>query len=150
MLRRGTPLLLAVALASCGDALTVVMNAQNNSGENGFATLTAKDSKHTHVYVQLRRPMTGEEAQESHVHPGTCGEIGPIAYRLNPLQPPSAPDNQVDGVPEDLKKNDDGGYLVSVSDIEAGTDELTQGSWVINAHDESDFALYVSCGQIQK
>lgn len=150
MLRRGTLLLFATVLACCGDSLTVVMNAQNNSGEDGFATLTAKDSKHTHVYVQLRRPTTGEETQESHVHPGTCGEIGPIAYRLSPLQPPSVAANQVEGVPDDLKKGDDGGYLVSVSDLEAGIDELTKGSWVINAHDESDFALYVSCGQIQK
>jgi hypothetical protein len=139
----------ALAFAACGDTLTVVMNAQNNSGEDGFATLTSKDSKTTHVYVQLRRPGT-EERQESHVHPGTCGEIGDIAYRLNPLLPPVDAGIAGYDIPADIKGGDDGGLLVSATDIATGIDELTTGNWVINAHDEGDFALYVSCGQIQK
>ena len=75
-MRRGTLVVAALVFASCGDSLTVVMNAQNNSGEDGFATLTSKDSHTTRIYVQVRRPPTGEETQQDHIHPGTCGEIG--------------------------------------------------------------------------
>ncbi len=147
MLRRLLPLTAAALLACGADRLTVVMNAQNNSGESGVAELTA-EGKNTKVVVKVRRPPTGEEAQQGHIHPGTCGEIGAIYKPLAILVPPASfmPASEVPG--ELLP--DDGGFLVSVTHVDATFDDLTQGDKVINVHDESDFALYVSCGAIQK
>ena len=150
MLRRGVPLIASLLLGCGGDSFTIVMNAQNNSGEDGFATLTSKGGDTTQIYLQIRRPLTQEAQQQVHIHPQTCGEIGTIWRVLNTLQPPSVPANQVDAVPEALRQGDDGGFLVSVTNVDAGMTLLTTNTLAINAHDAQDFALYVSCGQIQK
>ena len=123
------------------------MNAQNNSGQNGTATLTDLGSK-TRVAVVIRRSQFGEN-QPVHLHTGRCGEIGPRADRdagertlgLGDIRP--ADSTTMPGIPAT-----DGGYGATSADVDFTFKELTNGSWVINAHDALDFALYVSCGNI--
>ncbi len=148
VLRRLFPAAAALALACGSQSLTVTMNSQNNSGEDGVATLTGT-GKTTKVVLKVRRPSTGESSQPAHLHPGTCGEIGLIAFPLALLTPPSDPGNQGSkDLPADVVP-DDGGWLVSISEVDAGLDPLQHGHYVINAHDQFDSALYVSCGAIE-
>ena len=141
-------LLCAVAGLACAPAqVTVVMNAQNNSGQSGIATLTDLGGT-TRVVVLIRRSEFGE-SQPIHLHTGRCGEIGPRTSmsprgttvglpELVPAHPSTMP-----GVPQT-----DGGFAATSADVDFSLKELTTGDWVINVHDKQDFSLYVSCGNI--
>lgn len=143
---------LAVAVAvlgfvACSPAqVTVVMNAQNNSGQSGTATLTDLGGS-TRVVILIKRSEFGE-AQPTHLHNGRCGEIGPRQDKsasgsigLSSVTP--ADPSMMDGVPAT-----DGGFGASSSEVALTLKEITNGDWVINVHDALDFALYVSCGNI--
>ncbi len=134
--------------AACApQQVTVVMNAQNNSGQSGTATLTDLGGT-TRVVILIRRSEF-EEPQPTHLHNGRCGEIGPrqdkspkggtIGLGSVLLADPKS----MDGVPAT-----DGGFGASSTDVEMSLKELTTGDWVINVHDAQDFSLYVSCGNI--
>jgi hypothetical protein len=125
------PLLLAL-LAGCGPrAVRVVMNAENNSGQSGVAVLTALGSAKTQVDLDVAA-SNDTRPQPAHIHEGRCGEIGAVKAGLTSLAP-------------DPKKE---GRFTSSTQVAVGLDELTAGTFAINAHDVRDFSLYVSCGQI--
>ena len=75
--------LLCIALnlpaAAAPSAVTVKLQAQNGSGENGTATLTQSGSD-----VQVVIALSGgpSSAQPAHIHTGTCSSLGGVAYPL--------------------------------------------------------------------
>ena len=104
--------------------VTVKMNAQNGSNENGTATLT-QQADGVQVVIALEN-ATG--SQPSHIHAGTCAKLNPA-----PKYPLS---NTVDGKGTTLVKG------VTVADLVAG-------GFAVNVHKSaSDLATYVSCGNI--
>ena len=134
-------------VACAPQQVTVVMNAQNNSGQSGVATLTDLGGT-TRVVILIRKSEFGEK-QPTHLHNGRCGEIGPrqdTSSRGKTIGlasiAPADPSMMID-IPAT-----DGGYGASSSDVDLTMKEITNGDWVINVHDAADFALYVSCGNI--
>lgn len=122
-----------LVLAACGpQSVRVVMNAENNSGQSGLATLTALSAARTRVDLEIG-PSNDPRAQAAHVHEGRCGQIGPVKAGLTELG-------------ADAKK---GGRFTSSTEIAVGLAELQRGEFAINVHDARDFSLYVSCGEIQ-
>jgi hypothetical protein len=138
----------ALFLLACAPAqVTVVMNAQNNSGQSGTATLTDLGGT-TRVVILIRQSEFGEK-QPVHLHNGRCGEIGPrqdVSSRNKTIglasMEPANPATMT-GVPAT-----DGGFAGSSSEVDLTIKEITDGDWVINVHDALDFSLYVSCGNI--
>ena len=123
--------LLTVSLACGGSrSVTVVMNAENNSGQKGVAVITEVPGG-TRVTVDVTSgPDT--RSQLMHIHPGTCGEIGAIFRGLAPL----------------TLQPDGGMHSETVTD--AGFDLLTASNHAINAHFPDDFSLYTTCGNLKK
>jgi hypothetical protein len=129
--------LLAVSIAlltGCGPSeLVLSMNAENNSNQNGTATLT-ETAKGLNVRIELNVANDGGN-QAVHLHPGRCGELGP------PLA--QHPDTELDvalpalqnGVSERLWEK------VRLS-------EVTGRRFALNVHFSNDLLLYVSCGNI--
>src|ERR1700729_2169546 len=135
-----TPLAFVAFLATVGGAVGQVPNptippggirvkleAQNNSGENGTATLTqvGKDT-----LVVLAFPDTSMPAQPAHIHTGTCAKLDAAPkYPLN---------NIVNGQSTTTLKN------LSLA-------SLQNGNFAINVHKStSDIKTYVACGNIPK
>lgn len=132
-MKTGMRLLLMLVLCSCGPAAQrVVMGAENNSGQDGFATLEAMGKGVTRIVVDI---AAGEETrpQEAHVHEGRCGEIGPIKAGLTSLTP-------------DITKV---GRLTSTTEVPLELSTLLSGTFAINVHHARDRSLYISCGQIR-
>ncbi len=128
-------LLASLLLAACSPAqVIVVMNSENNSGQNGTATLTDLGGK-TGIVVRIKRSEFGE-SQPIHLHTGRCGEIGVRADLKNKTLGLS-----------DVRPTD-GGLAGTDAELEIPLKDLTTGDWVINVHDALDFSLYVSCGNI--
>ena len=105
---------------------TVKLNAQNDSGETGTATLKDTDKG---LVVSLH--LTGGNSagpQPAHIHPGTCAKLDPKPkYPLSPVK---------DGTSETTIKD------VTVADLE-------KGEYAINVHKSpTEAATYVSCGNI--
>jgi hypothetical protein len=107
-------------------ALTVDMKALNGSGETGTATLT-QESDGVKVVVSLKNAPA--DAQPTHIHIGTCGNISKAPeYALVSLQ---------NGSSTSVVKG------VSLAD-------LLKGHYAINVHKSaSDLGTYVSCGDIK-
>lgn len=121
------------ALACGPRSLRITMFAENNSGQEGFATLTATGRGATRIVVDI---AAGAEtaAQNAHVHEGRCGEIGAITVTLNKVErDPARPTR-----------------FVSTTNAMVDLDELLRGPpSAINVHNSRDNALYVSCGQLE-
>ncbi|MFZ5445042.1 MAG: hypothetical protein ACOZQL_33940 [Myxococcota bacterium] len=126
---------LVVAFSACGPReLRVTMNSDNNSGQVGFAVITDRGARGFTVLVDTTRPEL-DQAQQAHIHPGSCGELGAIRAHLNPLA--------AEGCAE--------GRFCSSTEVKAEVMKFTDfeaDSWVINVHDARDLRLYVSCGEI--
>lgn len=144
------PLRIAAALMTllaCGPKqVLVVMNAQNNSGQAGVATLSEQGSK-TDVLVVIHK-SDAPDPQPVHFHTGRCGEIGPrydASVAAAGLPSMHAPDP---GNKDDPPPPDDGGIVFTRATLDVPFAKLTGGDFVINVHDSRDFALYVSCGNI--
>jgi len=107
------------------EPVVVVMNAQNNSGLTGVATLTDMNG-----VTSVELDLTGapkDIVQPAHIHFGSCAEIGEVAY---PLESP------VNGVSKTTLNT-------SLGDI------LTKLPLAINVHKSSEEAgVYVSCGDL--
>jgi Cu/Zn superoxide dismutase len=127
-------LLTAVALAAISFTgvaaqpapVTIQMHALNGSGEDGTATLT-QVADGVRVVVDLRHAP--DDAQPTHIHLGTCGNINKAPeYGLN-LTMDGHAESTVRGVTlDDLKKQ----------------------PYAINVHKSaSDLGTYVSCGDIR-
>lgn len=125
-----------LALCGCGPReLVVTMKADNNSGQTGFATITEIGAG-LRVVVETSVPdFLSSTGQVAHIHEGNCGEIGRIRAGLVNLK--ELPDKP--------------GRFGSTSEVATlKFNDFKMGEWAINAHDERDNLVYVSCGQIPK
>src|SRR5438270_12241176 len=61
--------------AGPANMVIVQLNAENDSGQTGTATLTAIDSKTTREVVSLSNGIP--EGQPDHIHLGTCEDLDP-------------------------------------------------------------------------
>lgn len=105
-------------------SVTVPMNALNNSGQDGSATLTDMGEQ-TQVIIDIKGGGPGA-SQPAHVHVGACPDVGQVKYPLN---------NVVDGK--------------STTVVNAPLSDLLAGNLAINVHlSTQDIATYVSCGNI--
>lgn len=106
---------------------TVDLAAQNNSGEQGTATLTALEKGKTKVVLNL----TGDPqdvTQPAHIHSGSCANLGGVLY---PLTFP------VNGVSE------------TTLDVDLTEDILNKLPLAVNVHKSvAEANIYVSCGDI--
>jgi len=115
-----------VAARAATTAVTVDMKALNGSGENGTATLT-QESDGVKVVVSLKNAPA--EAQPTHIHIGTCGNIS------------KAPEYALVSV-------ENGASTSVVKGV--SLDDLLKGHYAINVHKStSDLGTYVSCGDIK-
>lgn len=121
-----------LCLAGCGPTeLRVTMKSDNNSGQTGFAVLEDLGEQ-IRVTVETTIPTTGDTPQTAHIHDGDCGEIGPVRAGLDRL--------------EKLGE----GRFGSTTVVSLTFKTLAGGKFAINAHDATDPAVYVSCGEVPK
>jgi hypothetical protein len=116
--------LVAVASSAPAQETKVNLEAQNNSGESGTATLTpAGDS--TKVVLDVKG---AGGTQPTHIHKGTCAQLDPKpAFPLSPV---------VNGKSE--------------TTVKAPMKDLTTGGYAINGHKSAqDLKTYVFCGDIK-
>jgi hypothetical protein len=139
---RALPPLLCLLVLACGPRqLRVTLSADNNSGQSGTATLT-DDGKTMTVVVETVAPLYQDAEQFAHIHPGTCGELGPAYVNLTKLGALATKPGAW-GSTTTLTQVRDGGPNF-------GFDELSTGEWAINIHDAREFGVYVTCGEIPK
>jgi hypothetical protein len=113
------------ALAAMQGPLTIPLAAQNNSGENGTATLTQDGSK-TKVYIEMTGAPAGS-VQPAHIHDGTCAKLD---------KAPKWP----------LEALKDG---KSTTLVPATMAEIMQQKTAINIHKSAtELKDYVACGNI--
>jgi hypothetical protein len=118
------------------DAIAMVQ--QNNSGQDGFATLTEKGEK-VEILVSIKRSNIGG-SQTSHVHEGRCDNVGPITAGVGMMMLEiSNKDGSADFEKDQVK---------FTASLPATLDSLRDGNHVINVHDARDNSLYVACGEI--
>ena len=106
--------------------MTIMMKAQNGSGESGTATLTAMGGR-TRINIGLENEnATGD--QPAHVHLGSCAKLNPAPkYPLKSVV---------------LGKSN------TIVDVPLST--LTGGKMAINVHESpKNLTKYVSCGDIK-
>jgi hypothetical protein len=104
--------------------LSLKINAQNGSGENGTATLTQTDAG---VKVVIAIPNGPAGPQPAHIHDGTCAGIQGVAYSLT-----------------SVASGDSTTVIKGVT-----IDQLLAGKYAINIHKSaSDMGNYVACTNI--
>src|SRR5581483_10306270 len=108
------------------EPVQVKLEAENNSGETGTATLTDLGNGKTMVEVSLTGEPDGA-SQPMHIHQGQCGPtLGQVAFPLTNL--------------ENGK---------STTTIDAALETLTTGGFAINGHKSAqEISVYVFCGNI--
>jgi hypothetical protein len=133
-----TPLVLlivaALFLVGCGGDgdefagdLTMPLEAQNDSGQGGEATLSEVDADTTRVVVDVGNAPGN--AQPAHIHRGSCENLDP--------QPEYGLEDVVDGK--------------STSEVEVAIEDLVGHGFAVNVHKSADEAqVYVACGDIQE
>ena len=105
--------------------LSVVLDAQNNSTQDGVATIQEIDGK---VKVLIATKSLGSTPQPAHIHVGNCPNPGAIKYSLVSV---------VNGKSE------------TILDVDLGT-LLEEENLAINIHKSAkESALYTACGDIQ-
>ena len=117
-------LALLIGTSASAQETKVKLDAQNNSGESGTATLTpAGDS--TNVVLDVKG---AEGTQPTHIHKGTCATLDPKpSFPLSPV---------VNGKSE--------------TTVKASMKDLTSGGYAINGHKSAqDLKTYVFCGDIK-
>jgi hypothetical protein len=106
-------------------ALTLDLAAQTGSGQSGTARLTA-DGEKTRIVVEVANPP--EAAQPSHIHKGTCDEIGDVVVPL---------ENVVDGKAESV--------------VDLSLTDLRRGGLIVHAHkSEAEYETSVACAEIPR
>lgn len=107
-------------------SITVKMEALNNSGETGTATLTPEGNK-TKVVVEISNEPAGA-VQPAHIHLGTCATLNP------------APKWPLESI-----KNGKSTTIVPVS-----LATITKEKTAVNVHKSAkEIQTYVSCGDIE-
>lgn len=133
-------LLVLPLLVSCGgSSLTIAMVQQNNSGQDGTATLTERKDGLDVVVTIKRSAVTG--SQTSHVHQGRCDNVGPISAGIRQMM-------QLEISNKDGGASFDGGFITFGTTLDTTLEKIRDGNHVINVHDARDNSLYVSCGEI--
>ncbi|HEX8221866.1 MAG TPA: hypothetical protein VF914_21940 [Chloroflexia bacterium] len=106
------------------DTVTVNLTEENNSGQNGTATLTAHGDT-TMVVVNISGGSS--TPQPAHIHPGTCATLDP-----KPIYPLTS---LVNGTSE--------------TTVPVSLSQLVNGTFAINVHKSGpEASVYVSCGDI--
>lgn len=130
MMRQSIVILLLAGLSSnvalaLDDAVTVKLEAQNNSEQTGTATLLPEGNK-TKVVIELSNAPTGV-AQPAHIHLGTCSNLDKAPkWPLEPVK---------------------GGRSVTV--VPVSLDTILKDRTAINIHKSAaEPQIYVSCGNI--
>lgn len=123
---------LAAAVGACASdanqnrTVTINLSAQNDSGENGTATLTSEGNK-TKVVIALSN-ASADVAQPAHIHAGSCANINP-----KPKYPLNAVKNGT-----------------STTIVAAELSSLVSGGNAINVHKSpQEIKTYVACGDIK-
>lgn len=120
-------LVMGLTASAATNSVTVNLQAENNSGESGTATLTDMGNNQTKVVLNLTGAPAGV-AQPVHIHDGNCGAT------LNPT--PKYP----------LTSLKDG---KSETTVNVSLATLMTGKFAINAHKSAaEASVYVSCGNI--
>jgi len=116
----------AFSIVSAADPVTVTLDAQNDSGESGTATLTDLGNGKVRVEVSVTGAPAGVP-QPLHIHQGTCANLNP--------KPEFPLTSAVDGK--------------SVTEIDANFADLQNGDYAINGHKSAaEASVYVFCGNI--
>lgn len=117
--------LLADAAPPVVNAVTVRLEAQNNSGQSGTAALQPEGNK-TRVVIELSGMPAGA-TQPAHIHPGTCDKLDKAPkWTLKPVR---------DGR--------------SVTVVPASIDAILKDKTAINIHKSAtEPQIYVACGNI--
>lgn len=107
------------------DAVGVKFEAQNNSGQNGTATLMPEGSK-TKVVIRISNTPAGV-SEPAHIHLGTCDNLDKAPkWSLQPVK-----DGQ------------------SVTVLDVPLDTILKAKTAINVHKSAAEAqVYVACGNI--
>lgn len=117
--------LMADAALALDDAVTVKLEAQNNSGQSGTATLLP-EGKQTKVVIDLVSAPAGV-AQPAHIHLGRCDKL----------------DKKPKWPLEDVKNGR------SVTMLTVPLDTILNEKTAINVHKSAaEVQVYVSCGNI--
>lgn len=104
--------------------VTLELAEQNGSRQEGTATLTPNGEGGTTVAIELSNPP--DVPQPSHIHSGTCDDIGDV---VEPLE------NLVAGR--------------SDTDIDMSIEELRSEQLIVHAHkSEAEFDVSVACSEI--
>lgn len=113
------------AALALDDVVTVKLVAQNNSGQNGVATLMPEGDK-TKVVIEIPNAPT-DVAQPAHIHLGSCDKLD------------KAPKWNLEAVK--------GGRSVTM--VPVSLDTILKDRTAINVHKSAAEAqIYVSCGNI--
>ena len=106
--------------------LMIALQEQTNSGQSGWAVLTANGDE---TEVALTLSAGAMESELVHIHSGSCGDdtLGGIVHGLSSF---------VDG------------SGASVSTVAATLASLRTGNFAINTHKAGDPGVYTSCGNI--
>jgi hypothetical protein len=106
------------------DPVVLNLSELNSSGQSGSVTLTPKGTKTT-VDVAITAGAAGID-QPSHIHMGTCDDLGGVSYALTSL---------------------DAG--VSTTDVDASISSLLPGGFAVNIHKSGpEVSVYVACGNL--
>lgn len=113
------------AALALDDTITIKLEAQNNSGQSGSATLFPEGDK-TKVVIELLNAPVGV-AQPAHIHLGRCGKLD------------KAPKWPLEAVKDGR----------SVTLVPASIDAILKDGTAINIHKSAaEVQIYVSCGNI--
>ena len=110
--------------SSAVDSVIITLTSQNESGQDGTATLTAHGNQ-TEVVVEVAPGAAGVE-QPIHIHGGTCNELGSVEFPLT---------NMTDGR--------------STTTVDATLESLLDHAHAINGHKSGpEVTVYIACGNI--
>jgi hypothetical protein len=117
--------MLPASAVAQSQALTLTLNAQNNSGISGTASFTDLGNGKTRVAIQVSGAGAGPEP--SHIHPGSCSQLDPTpAFSLTSVSNGS-----------------------STTDIDASLQQLLDGKYAVHLHKSNDeLSVYVACADI--
>lgn len=107
-----------------GTGLTLQMEARNDSGQDGTATLTPTADGKTRVLIELANSPGGP--QPSHINAGACDDLGEIIYILGGMR---------------------GGRVEATVDV--SLDSLLAGEFSVSiAKSPQEFGVTASCAEI--
>ncbi|MEE8046310.1 MAG: plastocyanin/azurin family copper-binding protein [Dehalococcoidia bacterium] len=108
------------------DPVVLTVSELNSSGQLGSVTLTPKGTKTT-VDVAITAGAAGID-QPSHIHTGTCDDLGGVTYPLTSL-----------------------GAGVSTTVVDASISSLLSGRFAVNIHKSGpEVSVYVACGDLNE